>query len=346
MRAPAIIVAVIAVAAVPIAGCGGSGTDRTTTVTVSTSNAGTTVPADSDGAAAVEDAFEHVISTVAPSVVLIQTNEALGSGVVYDDSGNIVTNAHVVGSAKTFSVTLSRGDRHPAKLVGTDPADDLAVVRLESGTAKPAVFGDSSKLAVGQLTLAVGNPLGLRSSVTNGIVSSLGRTVSEGNGVVISAAIQTSASINPGNSGGALVDLDAQVIGIPTLAATDPQLGGTAPGIGFAIPSSTVKRIVPQLIATGHVSSSGHAYLGVSVSTRMGEPGALVASVVQGGPADKAGVQEGDVITAVNGKPVASADDLSTVLAELKPGQHATLTVTRPDGSKATLDVTLGENPE
>lgn len=334
MRALAALVAVVALAGIPLAGCGGSSSTTTTTVTVP-----------GRGTESVEAAFERVIGAVSPSVVLIETPGGLGSGVVFDGAGNIVTNAHVVGSSKTFTVTLSRGDRHPAKLVGTDPLDDLAVIRLESGSAHPAVFADSSKLSVGQLTLAVGNPLGLRSSVTDGIISSLGRTVSEGNGVVISAAIQTSASINPGNSGGALVGMDGRVIGIPTLAAADPELGGTAPGIGFAIPSSTVTRIVPQLIASGHVTSSGHAYLGVALATRINQPGAVVVSVVKGGPAERAGVRQGDVITALDGKPVLSADDLATVLAGLKPGQTVTLAVTHSDGSNATLRIKLGQNP-
>jgi putative serine protease PepD len=334
MRALAALVAVVALAGIPLAGCGGSSSTTTTTVT-----------APGRGTESVEAAFERVIGAVSPSVVLIETPGGLGSGVVFDGAGNIVTNAHVVGSSKTFTVTLSRGDRHPAKLVGTDPLDDLAVIRLESGSAHPAVFADSSKLSVGQLTLAVGNPLGLRSSVTDGIISSLGRTVSEGNGVVISAAIQTSASINPGNSGGALADLDGQVIGIPTLAATDQQLGGQAPGIGFAIPSSAVKRIAPQLISSGRVTRSGHAYLGIGLTTRIGQPGVLVASVVKNGPADRAGVQRGDVLTALDGKPVRSGDELATILAGLKPGQTVSLAVTHADGSNAMLQIKLGENP-
>src|SRR4051794_6816489 len=232
--AAAIATATAILSMLVLAACGGSGGDHTATVTVAAAPAG-----QSTTAAPVQDSieapFERVIRDVSPSVVLIQTGQGLGSGVVYDGDGNIVTNAHVVGSAKSFDVTLSGGDRHQAELVGTDPLDDLAVIRLKSGNPRPAMFADSSKLSVGQITLALGNPLGLRSSVTDGIISSLGRTVSEGNGVVITAAIQTSASINPGNSGGALANLRSEVIGIPTLAATDPQMGGQAPGIGFAV---------------------------------------------------------------------------------------------------------------
>jgi putative serine protease PepD len=160
-----------------------------------------------------------------------------------------VTNAHVVG-AKKLTVTLANGDRHPATLVGIFIPNDLAVVHVQDGTPPGARFGRSAALAVGDIVVAIGNPLGLRSSVTQGIVSSLGRTVSEGNGVALPSVIQTSAAINPGNSGGALVDLESEVVGIPTLAALDPEFGSTpAPGIGFAISSDTVRLIADQLSA-------------------------------------------------------------------------------------------------
>jgi putative serine protease PepD len=140
---------------------------------------------------------------------------------------------------------------------------DLAVVRLADARPEPATFADSSKIAVGQFALAIGNPLGLQSSVTQGIVSSVGRTVSEGNGVTLPSVIQTSAEINPGNSGGALVDIQGRVIGIPTLAATDPEFNGApAPGIGFAIPSSTVKSVAGKLVSSGRMPRSGRAFLG------------------------------------------------------------------------------------
>ncbi len=151
--------------------------------------------------------------------------------------------------AKNLHVSLTDGRRYPAQLVGTAPANDLAVVRVNAPGLKPAVFGDSAGVEVGEVTMALGNPLGLQSTVTQGIVSAVGRTVTEERGVTLKGAIQTSAEINPGNSGGALVDLQGNVIGIPTLAATDPQLGGgQAPGIGFAIPSNTVRDVATQLV--------------------------------------------------------------------------------------------------
>jgi S1-C subfamily serine protease len=223
-----------------VTACGGGGP------AADTGGAGTPVsrmPSD------LQDAFVRVVRDVAPKVVQIQNRLALGSGVVFDARGNVVTNAHVVQGARRFVVTLANGQRHPARLIGADKANDLAVVQLEGATPAPAHFGDSSSLQVGDLVLAIGNPLGLRSSVTQGIVSSLGRTVSEGGGLTLSPVIQTSAAINPGNSGGALVDLAGRVVGIPTLAALDPEMGGAqAPGIGFAIPSATVTHAAARLV--------------------------------------------------------------------------------------------------
>jgi S1-C subfamily serine protease len=200
----------------------------------------------------LQNQFTEVVDHVSPAVVQIQTTQGLGSGVVFDDQGDVVTNAHVTDGAKSFRVTLSDGARHAGTLVGTDPSNDLAVIHMSGATPAPATFGDSSKARAGDILLAIGNPLGLQSSVTQGIVSSVNRQVSEGNGVTLSQAIQTSAEINPGNSGGALVDLSGRVIGIPTLAALDPEFGNAqAPGIGFAIPSNTVRRVADQLIGEG-----------------------------------------------------------------------------------------------
>jgi putative serine protease PepD len=288
-----------------------------------------------------QDQLVRVVDAISPAVVQIQTAGGLGSGVVYDGKGDIITNAHVVGNFKTFKVTLANGT-YDGTLVGSFPANDLAVVHVKGTTPRPATFADSSKLQVGDFALAIGNPLGLRSSVTEGIVSSLGRTVSEGNGVALSSAIQTSAAINPGNSGGALVDLQARVIGIPTLAALDPELGGAqAPGIGFAIPSNTVKKIADQLIANGRVVRSGRAYLGVRVATIVGG-GVLVSAIVPGGPAAKAGIKPGDVIVAVKGQPTPTADVLVSVLADLHPGQKVPVKLLR-HGKELTVTVTLGE---
>src|SRR5215211_4698847 len=181
-------------------------------------------------AAASSDGFASVVDTAAPSVVQVRSSRGLGSGIVYDNAGHIVTNAHVVAGSTRFQVTAADGSTHPATLRGVFPQGDLAVIHVSGAALHPARFADSSKVRTGEYTLAIGNPLGLRSSVTQGIVSATSRTVSEGGGVALPSVIQTSAPINPGNSGGALVDATGAVIGIPTLAATDPEMGGVADG--------------------------------------------------------------------------------------------------------------------
>lgn len=298
---------------------------------------------DAAGADALQSEMVSVIKQVTPSVVVIETDSGLGSGVIYNTAGDIVTNAHVVGTATTFKVTLSNGKSYTGSLVGSFAADDVAVVKITAPGLTPAVFGDSSKLAVGDIVLAMGNPLGLQSSVTEGIVSALGRQVSEPTGNTLPDVIQTSAAINPGNSGGALVDLAGQVVGIPTLAATDPQLGGSAPGIGFAISSNRALAIADQLIATGHVTNSGRAYLGVQIVDTGNGVG--VYSVVAGGPAAQAGIKAGDLIIALNGQPTMTIADLSGILIDLQPGAVAKVEVQHPDGTKTTYSVTLGQLP-
>jgi S1-C subfamily serine protease len=299
----------------------------------------------------VQQTFVDVVKRVRPAVVQIQTADGLGSGVVFDTRGDIVTNAHVVGAATAMKVSTADGKSYPAVIVGTFVPDDLALVRVQnpaSAQLPAATFADSSRLAVGDLVMAIGNPLGLSSSVTDGIVSAVGRTVSEGNGVVIPDTIQTSAPINPGNSGGALVDLSGNVVGIPTLAATDPQLGGgAAPGIGFAINSNTARDIAQQLATTGTVTRSHRAFLGVSrlatVTDIAGNPvGVLVAGVVPNGPADRAGVKPGDIVATVDGRPILTAQALQEVLAQHQPGDRVSLGVHRADGDH-TISVTLGE---
>jgi putative serine protease PepD len=236
----------IALLAVLAAGCGSaaSARDRISTVAV----------ASGDEATALQQRLVSIVKAVSPAVVQVRTALALGSGVVFDTRGDVVTNAHVVDNATRFVVTLASGVSHPATLVGRDTGMDLAVIRITGARPRPATFANSAQVEVGDLTLAIGNPLGLRSSVTEGIVSAVGRRVPETDSVTLSSVIQTSAAINPGNSGGALVDLSGHVIGIPTLAAVDPEMGAEAPGIGFAIDSNTVRRTAIRLASsvTGH----------------------------------------------------------------------------------------------
>jgi S1-C subfamily serine protease len=309
---------------------------------------GGSVPAGTAGSGdtvALEQSFESVVQTVSPSVVVIETSEGLGSGVVLDDRGDIVTNAHVVGTSTTFTIATADGKRLDGALVGTFPPDDVAVVKASGSGLTAAQFADSSALKVGQIVLAIGNPLGLQSSVTEGIVSALGRTVSEPSGAALPGVIQTSAPINPGNSGGALVDLHGQVVGIPTLAATDPQLGGSAPGIGFAVPSNIATDIARQLIESGKVTSSHRAYLGVQIANVTNADGVLVFKVEAGGPAAKAGIPEDVLITSVAGKPTPDPASLAAVLAGLEPGQTVDVQIARRDGSTSAVKVTLGELP-
>jgi putative serine protease PepD len=295
-------------------------------------------------ASAVQTAFIHVVKAVSPSVVQIETPAGLGSGIVFDRQGHIVTNAHVVGSATRFTVTFADGHQASGTLVGKFLPGDIAVVKVPAGGYRPAVFADSAKLHVGEFAFAVGNPLGFRSSVTQGIVSALNRTVPEGNGVTLPNVIQTSAPINPGNSGGALVGLQGRVIGIPTLGVSDPQLGGAAAGIGFAIPSNTVKDYATQLIKNGKVVDSHRAYLGVNVGDTSDAGGVLV-QVIPGGPAEKAGLKSGDEIVSVAGKPTPTTGDLGAVLANLKPGQTVAVVVVHQDGTRSTVQLKLGQFP-
>ena len=326
-------------AALVLAGCGADPARSATTT--ATTSAGLAV---SPSALALQQQFVQVVKQVGPSVVLIRTSEGLGSGVVFDAKGDVVTNDHVVDNADGFQVTLADGKQYPARLVGGFPADDLAVLHVDATGLHPASFADSADLAVGDVTLAIGNPLGLQSSVTEGIVSALGRTVNEDNGVALPNVIQTSAAINPGNSGGALVDLQGQVVGIPTLAAADPQLGGSAAGIGFAIPSNTVQDIADQLIGSGQVTNSHRAYLGVEVAATTSN-GVLVTEVRQGGPAGKAGIATGELVTAVDGTATPDPASLADVLAGLHPGQAVRVAVMAPDGARRTVRVTLGQYP-
>src|SRR5580765_2293337 len=294
---------------------------------------------------ALQSAFVKVVSSISPSVVQIEDQTGLGSGIVLDKAGYIVTNNHVVTGAKVFTVTTLDGKRYRAKLVGSFPPDDLAVIKVSGADLKPATFADSSKLRAGDLAVAIGNPLGFRSSVTEGIVSAFRQGMpEEGGKVILPSVIQTSAEINPGNSGGALVDITGRVIGIPTLAATDPELGGSAPGIGFAIPSNLVTDIAGQIVAHGKVVDSHRAFLGIRVGDTNGN-GVLVGSVTPGGAAAKAGIRAADTIESVHHSPTPTTVALAAVLAGLRPGQKVPVAVRRENDAKATVEVTLGAYP-
>ncbi|MEU8544983.1 trypsin-like peptidase domain-containing protein [Streptomyces sp. NPDC048717] len=303
----------------------------------------------------LQDDYQQVIRNVLPSVVQIESSQSLGSGVVYDVQGHVVTNAHVIGQDRSFKVSAATGGQTvTARLVSSYPEQDLAVIKLDTVPQglRAATFGDSSKVDMGQIVLAMGSPLGLSGSVTQGIVSATGRTVSEGGegggtGATIANMVQTSAAINPGNSGGALVNLNSEVIGIPTLAAVDPALGGgSAPGIGFAIPASMVRTVAGQIIQHGRVTDSGRAALNITGRTVLGdtyEPGGVaIVHVTAGGAAADAGLRTGDVITRVGGAPVTTITSLAEALAAHRPGDKVTVVFTR-GAKEEKAEVTLGE---
>ncbi len=297
--------------------------------------------------------YEQAIRRVLPSVVAITTATSTGSGVVYDRHGYIVTNEHVVGTAKTVKIQEAVGNKSlTGTVVGTFPSDDLAVIRVASGAGslKPAKFADSNTAQIGEIVLAMGNPLGLTDSVTQGIISATGRIVGAGEPTggraLISPAIQTSAAINPGNSGGALVTLDSEVIGIPTLAARLPGEAGAAPGIGFAIPSNTVRNIANQIIKYGKVVSTGRGTLGITAQTaasKSGEPaGVAVLGVAAGGTAANAGLRKGDIIVGVNRRSIASLEQLEATLSGLQPGTSVTIRYTRGSAAVHAGSAKLG----
>lgn len=354
----------------------------------------TVLPANAQALTSWEGAMEAIYQSVSPSVVYIEVTQGggttsgnaptnprfrqypqqgSGSGFVWDKEGRIVTNNHVVDGATSVDVTFSDGTTAAAKVVGTDPNSDLAVIQVSVPADKlqPVTMADSSQLKVGQIAIAIGNPFGLESTLTVGYVSGLGRTLpgqsTQGNAPVYSNSdiIQTDAPINPGNSGGVLLNSSGQVIGV-TSAIISPV--GTSSGVGFAIPANTVKSVVPTLVSGGRVA---YPWLGISgtsltsdlaqaMNLKADQRGALIAQVTSGGPAEKAGLRGsqqaatvngrqiqvgGDVIVAIDGQAITGFDALASYLVRsTKPGQNVTLTILR-DGQQQQVQVTLGERP-
>jgi putative serine protease PepD len=260
---------------------------------------------------------------------------AEGTGFVYDTKGDIATNEHVIDGASTISVKFSDSSTYKATVVGSDASTDIAVIHVDAPAAKlkPLVLGDSSKAAVGDGVIAIGNPFGLDDTVTSGIVSAVDREITAPDGTPIEGAIQTDAAINHGNSGGPLLDLQGKVIGITSQIQSD---SGGNDGVGFAVPSNMVQSIADQLISTGKAQ---HALLGVNVKTAAN--GVAVADVQSGSAAADAGFKAGDVITAVGGTTVTTAEQLRAIIASHEPGDKLTLKVLR-SGSEKTFSVTLG----
>jgi S1-C subfamily serine protease len=292
------------------------------------------------------------VETVAPSVVTIfvrgAQGEGSGSGVIWDGQGRIVTNNHVVEGGGDIQVAFAEGTRADAKVVGTDPRTDLAVVDVDRDGLPAARFAPALP-RVGQLAIAIGSPLGLESTVTAGIVSAVHRDLPSGGATpALVDLIQTDAAISPGNSGGALVDAEGRVIGI-NVAYIPPE--ARAVSIGFAIPSPVVRDIVPQLVEKGRAE---HAYLGVtpvpvtdelSRSFELGtDEGALIQSVSEGSPAARAELRPGDVIVELGGEAIRTVEDLFAAIRTRDPGDRVELTIVR-DGDRRTVEVVLGRLP-
>jgi putative serine protease PepD len=267
-----------------------------------------------------------------------------GTGFVIDSNGTIVTNAHVVQGASNVQVRFDdNGSGVDAEVLGSDQSSDLAVLRVDSShtqSIKPLQLADSDTVHVGDLAVAIGYPLGLDRTVTAGIISGLGRAIKAPNGFSIDKVIQTDAPINPGNSGGPLLDSLGRVIGVNSQIATSGAGTGNI-GIGFAVPSNTVRDTVPQLKSGQGVQ---HAYLGVSTAPAMSGSGAEIGSVNPGSPADRAGAEVGDIVTEVDGRQIHRPEDIATAIADNKPGDRVTVKVRR-NGREQTLDVTLGNRP-
>jgi S1-C subfamily serine protease len=291
-------------------------------------------------------AVTGAVGRVSPSVVNIEVHQAAGrtrsgeprerrgggSGFVFTPDGLILTNSHVVHDAHRIEVTLADGRRMPATAIGDDPASDLAVVRVDEPGLTAAVLGDSQQLRVGQLVVAIGNPYGFQSTVTAGVVSALGRSLRSYSGRMIDDVVQTDAALNPGNSGGPLVDSTGRVVGVNTATILPAQ------GICFAIGINTAKFVASRLLRDGRIRRS---YIGVSAQTvpihrrvvrfydLAKESGALVLSVEENSPAKRAGLRDGDVIVALESKPVAGVDDLHRVLTDVRVAVSSALTVLR-----------------
>ena len=347
-------------AALAVGGGLGAGIASAANSSTSTPAANTTTSGASSGQASVCD-VTSVANQVIPSVVTISARGAegggTGSGEVIKSDGYILTNNHVIAIAAnggSVEVQFADGQTVPATIVGRDPQTDLAVLKVDtSAKLKVIAIGSSSSVVVGQAAVVIGAPLGLSGTVTSGIVSALDRSIQvpgeDNSAALLVGAIQTDAAINPGNSGGSMVNCSGQLIGVPTAGAAVPNSPGGSIGLGFAIPVNLAMTIADEIISTGSVT---HAYFGLgavpippSAAAQAGVPeGLYVQTVTPGGPAAKAGLRTGDVITKINGQPATSTVQLQELTLTMKPGATVQLEYSR-GGQSATATVTLGAEP-
>jgi putative serine protease PepD len=351
-RRSSLLTLTAAVAAGALIGAGGgvgtyaalSGNSKTVVRQV---NVGDSQPAASTSGLSVNSIYKRTYRGVVEVKVNSQASDpfggtrsqsAEGSGFVYDTSGHVITNQHVVDNATSVRVTFWNGQTYDATVVGTDPSTDLAVLKVDapSSVLYPLTLGDSDKVQVGDTVVAIGAPFGLAETVTAGIVSALHREMTSPNQFAIADSIQTDAAINHGNSGGPLLDSQAHVIGVNAQIESD---SGGSDGVGFAIPSNTIKSIVSQLISSGKAQ---HAYLGVELGSDNAR--ARVVSVRSGTPAAKAGLRQGDVIVSLGGTKISSADALRSAISSHKPGDRVSVTYQR-NGTQHTVTLTLASRP-
>jgi S1-C subfamily serine protease len=294
----------------------------------------------------VHDVYTSVKGSIVRVEVQTGTSTSTGTGFLINaGKGTVVTAAHVVSGASQAQVRF--GDSHAdidAEVLGTDASSDLAVLRVDSSNTKghrPIPLADSGTVKVGDVAIAIGYPFGLEETVTQGIVSGVGRAIEAPNGFSIDKVIQTDAPINPGNSGGPLLDAAGRVIGVNSQIATSGGGSGNV-GIGYAVPSNTVRQVVPRLRVGGTIR---RAYLGVESGTDSSGRGARIASVVPGSPADRGGVLPGDIVSAIDGRAVESSQDVVGLIGSRKPGDEVEIEVQR-GGAKRSLRVTLGTQPQ
>jgi putative serine protease PepD len=342
--------------AVAVAGCGG-GTRTVTSTVVQPSVSSQPTSLNTSRGLTINQIYRQAGPGVVDITVTSQTNvggffggsqqtQGEGAGVVYDKKGDILTDEHVVANATSVTVHFEDGTKVGAKVLGTDPSTDVAVIHVNvpSSQLHPIPFADSATAQVGDPVIAIGSPFSLPETVTEGIVSAVGRSITAPNNYTITGAIQTDAAINPGNSGGPLLDGNGHVLGLADQIETNnstPTGQGSSSGVGFAIPSNMVARIANEIIAGRHVR---HAFVGVFLNASSAG-GAQISSVQPNTPASRAGILQDDLVTAINGKSIGSTQQFIETVDTYSPGQTITLTIKR-DGNTKSIKLTLGTRPQ